>query len=275
MIPRVRTEAASTQPTYWIIAGYVLLFMSTVFVGRIVYEETYLTWTNGPQMVGFAMMHGSVPFILLAGLIGLPGSVLWTIVSVVRLFRNRFALPLVNWVPITLLPLVVTLIIIPQNAVEEFTVQLAGPGSHGSDFLVEATANGNRRFVTRLLHMGYSPNYEDNGGTTPLSGAAVEGKEDMVGFLASRGADVNRPNRLSGETPLMASSEMGKLETAKALLANGADPCRTNKEGRTAAGLAKKYGHNDVAEYLHSKYSCQEKELDTCADTSTSVCVGP
>jgi ankyrin repeat protein len=178
-------------------------------------------------------------------------------------------------VPVILLSLIVTLPLIPQNTWEEFTVRLAGPGSHGSDFMVDAAGNGNRRFVTHLLRVGCNVNYEDKGGTTPLSGAAVEGKEDMVSFLVSRGADVNRPSRLNGETPLMASSEVGKIETVKALLANGANPCVTNKEGRTAAGLAKTYGHNDVAEYLHSKYSCQEKELDACTDTPISVCVRP
>jgi len=53
--------------------GYLLAFGVAVLVGRILYEETILTWTNGPQMVGFAMMHGAMRFILVAGLIGLAG----------------------------------------------------------------------------------------------------------------------------------------------------------------------------------------------------------
>jgi hypothetical protein len=68
-------------PKPWTITGYILLAAAALFVGRIVYEETILTWTNGPQMVGFAMMHGAVPLFFIAGLIGLPGSLLWMIVS--------------------------------------------------------------------------------------------------------------------------------------------------------------------------------------------------
>jgi ankyrin repeat protein len=97
----------------------------------------------------------------------------------------------------------------------------------------------------------------------------------MVAFLLSKGADVNRKNRLIAETPLMAASEMGKLDTAKALLDHGADPCATDKEGNTAAGLAKKYGHGDIAEYLSSRFGCQEKVIDSCADPSVSACVHP
>ena len=251
------------------------MFGAALFVGRIVYEETFLTWINGPQMVGFAMMHGAVPFFLLAGLIALPGSLLWIVVSLVLLFRKRFRIPITDWVPIILLPVLVALLLVPYETWEEFTVQIAGPGSHGSDFVVQAAASGKQRFVKHLLSKGYDINYEDAGGTTPLSGAAVEGDKEMVSSLISMGADVNRKNRLSGGTPLMAAAEMGKLDTVEVLLKKGADPCVTNTEGHTAAGLAKKYDHNDIAEYLSSRFHCQEKVIDLCADPSVSACVHP
>ena len=273
--PGVRINASVGFPRPWTIAGYLLLSGVALFVGRIVYEETFLTWINGPQMVGFAMMHGAVPIVLIAGLIGLPGSLLWVIVSLVLLFRRRFRIPLADWVPIILLPVLAALLFIPYGAWEEFTVQIAGPGSHGRDFMVQAAAEGERRFVIHLLRKGYDINYEDAGGTTPLSGAAVEGHEEMVSFLVSMGADVNRKNRLSGETPLMAASEMGKLETVKALLKTSADPCATDREGHTAAGLATKYRHAEIAEYLSSRFRCQEKVIDSCADPSVSACVHP
>src|SRR5437879_821592 len=53
------------------------------------FEETALTWTNDPQIVGFAMMDGGAPFILIAGLIGLLGGALWFVVSIVLLFRRK------------------------------------------------------------------------------------------------------------------------------------------------------------------------------------------
>ena len=73
----------------------------------------------------------------------------------------------------------------------------------------------------------------------------------------------------------MAASEMGQLETVKALLEKGADPCATNKDGHTAAGLATRYNHSDIAEYLSSRFHCQERVIDSCADPSVSACVHP
>lgn len=261
-------------PKAWTTTGYLLLCGAAIFVVRIVYEETILTWFNGPQMVGFAMMHGALPFILIAGFIGLPFGLLWVAVSLVLLIRRRFRVPVVDWIPMILLLLLTALLFTPYVAWEEFMVRIAGPGSHGSDFLVQAAAQDKRRFVTFLLRKGYDINYEDRGGTTPLSGASVGGHEEMVSFLVSKGADVNRKNRVTGGTPLMAAAGMGQLGAAKVLLKNGADPCATNKEGHTAEGLAKKYRHGDIAEYLSSRFQCQEN-IALCVDSAFSACVHP
>ena len=50
-----------------------------LFVARILWEETFLTWNNGPQMVGFSMMHGGAMPAVFAGLIGLPLCLVWMI----------------------------------------------------------------------------------------------------------------------------------------------------------------------------------------------------
>jgi hypothetical protein len=41
-------------PSAWTTTGYVVCAVSAL-VGRIVHEETILTWRNGPQMIGFAL----------------------------------------------------------------------------------------------------------------------------------------------------------------------------------------------------------------------------
>ena len=249
------TKAIFGKP--WTIAGYLLLLGTALFVGRIVYEETVLTWAYGPQMVGFAMVH-AMPILLIAGVISLLGGTLWLIVSVAFLFRRKFRIPFRDWFPVCLLSLLIALLFIPYEAWQEFVVDVAGPGQHGSDLLVESAAQGNRRLVMRLLSGGYDINYEDKGGVTPLSGAAVEGRVEMVVFLVSMGAEVNRHDHLTGETPLIGASEMGKFDSVKALLKNGADPCATDDKGQTAADLAKKYAHNEIQEYLLSRFHCQE-----------------
>ena len=210
----------------WTIAGYVLVCGMAIFVGRMVYEETILTWRRGPQMVGFAVMHGGLPVVLMAGFIALPGTLIWLAVSVVHLIRRKFRVSAADWMPAILLLFLMALLFIPYEAWEELMVRIAGPGSHASDFLdgadsdsncsdflVQAAAQDRRRFVGVLLREGCDVNYENGGGTTPLSGASVGGHEEMVSLLVSKGADVNRRNRLSGETPLMAAAEIGQFGT--------------------------------------------------------------
>jgi ankyrin repeat protein len=153
---------------------------------------------------------------------------------------------------------------------------MAGPGSHGRDFLVQAAAQDKRRFVTLLLRKGYDINYELSGGETALSGASVGGHQEMVSLLISEGADVNHKDHLTGETPLMAAAEMGQLGTVKVLLKNGADPCTTDKEGHTAEGLATEYRHPEIAEYLSSRFHCRENVIVVpCVDSAVSACVHP
>ena len=260
-------------PRTWTIAGYLFLALAALFVGRIVYEETILTWTNGPQMVGFAMMHGAAPLILIAGFIGLPGGLLWMLTSLVLLFRRQFRIPPVDWLPMVLLTFLAAMLFVPYETWEEFIVRTAGPSSYGGEFLVQAAAQDKRRFVTLLLRKGYDVNYE-TGGSTPLSGASVGGHEEMLSFLISKGADVNRKNGLSGDSALMAAAEMGQLGTVKVLLNNRADPCAADKEGRTAEGLARKYHHADIAEFLSSRFHCKENVIaPQCVDSAFSACV--
>jgi hypothetical protein len=254
----VHTNAQDGFPSGWTIAGYVLLAGSALLVGRIIYEETILTWVHGPQMVGFAMAHGALPLIVGAGLVGLLGGSIWLIASLVLLFRRQFHVPLTDWVPIVLLCALAAMLFIPYETWQELTVRIAGPGNYGNEFLIQAAAHGRRRMVAYSLRKGCDINYEDSGGTTPLSAAAVGGNKEMVMFLISSGADVNRKNLLTGGSPLMAASDMGQLEAVKALLEKGADPCATNNEGHTAAWLATTYNHDDIAEYLSNRFHCQE-----------------
>jgi hypothetical protein len=275
IIPNVQTDAIVGFPKPWTVTGYLLLSGSAIFVGRIVYEETILTRSQGPQMIGFAMAHGAVPFISIAGLIGLVGGFLWIVASFVLLIRKRFRIPLTDWIPMALLLVFAALLLIPYQTWEELTVRIAGPGPHGNEFMVEAAAYGNHRMVEYFLRKGFDINYEGDIGATPLSAAAVMGNKEMVSFLVSRGANVNRKGSLTGESALMGAAESGKFETVKALLENGADPCATDKEGRTAAGSARKYRHADIADYLSTRFHCQETIIDSCADPSVSACVHP
>ena len=94
-------------------------------------------------------------------------------------------------------------------------------------------AQNNHHFVQLLLGKGCDINFE-TGGTTALSGASNGGHVEMVKFLISRGADLNRKNGLTGEPALMSAAELGQLGTVRVLLNSGADPCARDNEGNTA-----------------------------------------
>jgi hypothetical protein len=49
-------------------AGWFLFAGELLFVGRIVFESTILTCNNGPQMVGFSVLH-QTPGLFLVGLV--------------------------------------------------------------------------------------------------------------------------------------------------------------------------------------------------------------
>jgi len=98
----------------------------------------------------------------------------------------------------------------------------------------------------------------------------------MIRFLISKGAQVNRKDRIIGETPLIGAAETEQLGSVKVLLKNGADPCLTDKEGHTAEGRAKEYHHNDIVEYLSSRFHCRENIINPpCVDSDVSACVHP
>ena len=273
MIQNMNQDAHDGFPGAWTATGYVVFSVSAIFVGRIVYEETILTWKNGPQMVGFGLAHGAAPLMLAAGLVGLPCGLLWMLVSLLFLFRRKFRIPVFDWLPMALLSFLVVTLLIPYETWEELLVRTVGRPAHGGEFLVQAAAQNKLRFVRLLLREGFDINFE-TGGTTPLSGAANGGHEEMVRFLISKGADPNRKNRVSGESAFMSAAEMGQLGTVKVLLSSGAAPCATDKEGHTAEGLARKYHHPDIADYLASNFHCKENVVaPPCVDSAFSACV--
>ena len=70
-----------------------------------VWEETYLTWQHGPQMVGFTLMH-MFPFFAIAGLLGYVGLALWLAVVAI-VFVRRKALPTSKHLPMIILAVLV------------------------------------------------------------------------------------------------------------------------------------------------------------------------
>lgn len=130
--------------------------------------------------------------------------------------------------------------------------------------LLARRANVNRRNQngdTALLMAALKPAMEvakvlidngadlNSGGWTPLHYAIFSDSKEMAGMLIARGAkpDLRAPN---GQTPLMLAVKQGKLELVRLLVDAKADVNLADLDGLTAAGLAKKFDHSDIAAYL-------------------------
>lgn len=96
----------------------------------------------------------------------------------------------------------------------------------------EAAKRGNIAVIKQQLAKGVNVNAKGEGGSTPLSMAALAGQARTVKFLVDRKANVNIRGE-DGGTPLHGAAFLGHLAVVRVLLANGADVNARNKENAT------------------------------------------
>ena len=100
--------------------------------------------------------------------------------------------------------------------------------------LARAIARGNLEYINRRLDQGARINRQSGqGGSTPLSDAALRGNIDVVKLLIKRGARVNATNR-DGNTPLHVATFMCRKEVVEFLLEKGANPLTKNNRQETS-----------------------------------------
>ncbi len=107
--------------------------------------------------------------------------------------------------------------------------------------------------VRLLLDRGADPNTWATGGlrVQPLHSAVAGGDEAVAAMLVEAGADVNAAQD-GGYTPLMGAAQNGLAATVALLLAEGADPKALNEDVLTAADLAERAGHAEIAASLRA-----------------------
>jgi ankyrin repeat protein len=123
--------------------------------------------------------------------------------------------------------------------------------------LAKPVALGNESMVRLLVEKGahVNPHPEDGGRSVPaLSLAVINGQYRMVKLWLSAGADVNYRDPLR-MTPLSwaAICDYGRTDIAEALLAAGADSKTVDKNGATAAELARRYQNVSFLEAANGK----------------------
>jgi len=105
--------------------------------------------------------------------------------------------------------------------------------------------------VKYLVDHGAIIDIPDKRQRTPLYIAIRSKSLNIVKFLVDNGANVNHVDA-DNTTPLIDAARGGKLEIVKYLLDSGAYKEHANKVGITAAQMAKKNKHDEIAEYIES-----------------------
>ena len=88
-----------------------------------------------------------------------------------------------------------------------------------------------------------------NDGRTPLSIASAYGNKELVGFLITKGAAIDKAMN-DGTTPLYIASGSGYKEVVELLIKNGASIDLSDKDGITPLYVASSKGHKEVVELL-------------------------
>lgn len=91
-------------------------------------------------------------------------------------------------------------------------------------------------------------------GFTPLMVAAQEGSVAPIAALLAAGAPVDGRAGTDDAlcTPLFVAAQRGHIDAVRALVTAGADPSFSPIDGPTCVDVAREFGHNDVAEFLHA-----------------------
>ena len=127
-------------------------------------------------------------------------------------------------------------------------------GRFSLSLLIYAASAGDTATVDYLISKGANANETDDDKISLLTWAAISNRADTIQALLARGAQVNTVDNF-GMTPLLyaASIDFGDTEVLEKLIAAGADLKARNKQGQTAADLARAYHHAAMASLLDSK----------------------
>ena len=173
--------------------GWAALVGALAWDLRLIYEQTILTWRNGPQMLGFAMAHLH-PGLLIVGVVSLIGAhvwLVWFLVLWIRRLRRGNRMRQVAWVQLGLITLVTAIPYIPYSLWQIATLELAGPGSNAGAQLAIAATGDQRLLVRQLLRHGVSIEGSTKWGGTALNMACQAEELEMARYLIAKGAKID------------------------------------------------------------------------------------
>jgi YVTN family beta-propeller protein len=118
------------------------------------------------------------------------------------------------------------------------------------DALANAISSGDLKETKRLLGHGARRinDRRPQGGSTPLSTAALHGQLDIVEYLIERGAKVEATNN-DGNTPLHVAAFLCRLDIVRLLLDKGGSALTKNKRGETPIDVVSSPWSRELADF--------------------------
>jgi hypothetical protein len=240
MVERLMHEDEARQSGRWqrflVVVGTPIIVVATVLAGRIVWEETFLTLHQGPQMIGFSLAHGSAAVLLFAPTL----LALWFVpafltMAVTLWRRKRLSIWFRSCLGVSVV--VLGILALPPAFWQWLFIGSFAKSSHAADLMTYAAAEGNVRTVRGYLKHGVpleARNYENSNAAFT---AAAGGSVPVLELLASAGADLSAVNSY-GDSPLEAATENHNDAAASFLKSKGAKQIQGTPEQRQAASQA-------------------------------------
>jgi YVTN family beta-propeller protein len=130
------------------------------------------------------------------------------------------------------------------------------------DALARAIAKGDLEETKKRLGNGKRTNERrPEGGSTPLSTAALHGQLHIAKYLIERGAKVEATNS-DGNTPLHVAAFLCRAEIVQLLLDKGASPLTKNKRGETSIDVVSSSWSKGLADFYTAVGSGAGQKFD-------------
>jgi len=217
------------SPGALVVTGIASFVFTAILAGRMIWEETFLTLQEGPQMLGFTLAHGLGAILFLAPFLAF-------IYLIQSLWRKR-SLSRWYWATLASSILVVGALSIPPAFFQWLMISDFASGPHAADLMTDAAAEGDLRTVRAYLDHGVPINAKNYEGSTSVYTAAAGGSLSVIELLASRGADLNATNSY-GDSPLQAATDNRRADVVTFLVDHRGLLIRGTAEQRAAASKA-------------------------------------
>ncbi|HTJ31285.1 MAG TPA: ankyrin repeat domain-containing protein, partial [Acidobacteriaceae bacterium] len=162
-----------------VVTGALAVIPTVSLAVRIVWEETFLTIQQGPQMIGYSLAHGFGALLFLGPILLL----VWLLAALIAigasLWRKK---SLSRWFWLTLLSAFTALGIlsIPPEFWQWTFAGTFSKSPHAADLMVSEAAEGDIRTVRRYLEHGIPLTAKNYAGSTAVFTASAGGSLPVV-----------------------------------------------------------------------------------------------